>query len=55
VATSDEVLEAVRKERENCARIAESFQREYGPDVGRMAKRIAEVIRRQAARDAIPS
>lgn len=39
--------DAVAAERERCARIAESFFKDYGYDVGKMARRIAEVIRRQ--------
>jgi hypothetical protein len=39
---------AVDRERESCARIAESFSIDYGAEVGKMAKRIAEVIRRSA-------
>ena len=38
---------SVSIERERCARIAESFAVDYGADIGKMAKRIAEVIRRQ--------
>jgi hypothetical protein len=38
---------AALHERENCARIAESFYKDYPPEVRHMAKRIAEVIRRQ--------
>jgi hypothetical protein len=36
-------------ERECCARIAESFEKDYPVEVRHMAKRIAEVIRRQPA------
>jgi hypothetical protein len=39
---------SVEREREACARIAESFTTDYGAEVGKMAKRIAEVIRRRA-------
>lgn len=39
-------------EREMCARIAESFSYDYGAEVGKMAKRIAEVIRRRSRLDA---
>lgn len=45
--TQVSIYRAVIHERELCARIAESFAKEYGAEVGKMAYRIAEVIRMQ--------
>jgi hypothetical protein len=41
-----DVRTALRMQRESHARIAESFAKDYGAEIGHMAKRIAEVIRR---------
>lgn len=41
----------IASEREASATVAESFARDYGPDVAHMAKRIAEVIRRRPRRN----
>lgn len=40
------IREEVELERECCGRIAESFTKDYGAEIGSMAKRIALVIRR---------
>lgn len=46
-ALAECIIDAENAERERCARIAESFYRDYPADVRHMAKRIAEVIRRR--------
>ncbi len=45
-AHEEAIKKAVASERARCIRIALSFERNYGSEVGQMARRIAEVISR---------
>jgi hypothetical protein len=46
-AEIERLQKRIAEERTACMRIALSFERDYGREVGRMARRIAEVIQRR--------